>query len=778
MSAVKNKKFGRPSCGVAVYYKNKLEQVFERIMVTFQFGVIFKLPGSLFGKLNTVILIALYLPPETSPRYDGDEKGMELLEDLLLKVRSKYCDCSILILGDLNARTGILQDYIVDDDVEHMNDIDQWYISSSFNAPRKSKDKTVNKFGLALIELCCEFDVHMLNGRHTHDVDGNFTYISTSGCSVIDYIILSSDMMNVVRKFSIEDYDISHHMPLMLTLEIIRNEESIDEEPQLYNYEIYKWNENLRENYIMKLEDEQVLAMVDLFNYTVDENLDEAIIVLRNIVDTAANNMKRKATGYKSSEKPKQPNWWNIECEKAKREKFTCLNKFRRSNDTGDFRCYVAMRNKFKELCKRSVDEHRERMNKELMDVRNSPNLFWRKLKNNIAKSKMNSNMSPKTFVLHFSELYNVAHITNDEFKLFIQKSIDTHDISCKCCRDTDRMDTDDLLFLNSAISEKEIYDAIMSMSNNKSPGLDGIVIELIKAATSFYIPMLEKLFNKILDSGIYPEDWCKAILCPIHKKGSVTDPKNYRGISLLPVVGKVFTKILNQRLNEWADHTNMRQEEQAGFRKGYSTADQIFNLQCIVQKYIAREKGRCHILFVDFATAFDQIPHSHLFFKLIKAGVHGKTLTILRSMYEKLKTCIRTTDGLTEFFTCLLGTRQGCMLSPFLFALYIEELLQMLKSAGCKGIYIDEIADNVMALLFADDVAMCSETVGRLREMIRVLEDFSKKWQLKINLEKTKIMVFRRGGKIKNNEVFYYEDKRIEIVNSYKYLGIFSHPV
>ena len=104
-------------------------------------------------------------------------------------------------------------------------------------------------------------------------------------------------------------------------------------------------------------------------------------------------------------------------------------------------------------------------------------------------------------------------------------------------------------------------------MSNDKSPGLDGIVIELIKAATSFYIPMLYKLFNKILDSGIYPEDWCKAILCPIHKKGCVTDPKNYRGISLLPVVSKVFTKILSHRLNEWADHINMRQEERLSER-------------------------------------------------------------------------------------------------------------------------------------------------------------------------------------------------------------------
>ena len=116
-------------------------------------------------------------------------------------------------------------------------------------------------------------------------------------------------------------------------------------------------------------------------------------------------------------------------------------------------------------------------------------------------------------------------------------------------------------------------------------------------------------------------------------------------------------------------------------------------------------------------------------------------------------------------------------MLSPYLFTLNIEELIKMLKSSGCRGIYIDEFAENVMALSFADDVAICLETVGRLREMIKVLENFSNKWGLKVNLDKTKIMVFRRDGKIKADEVFYFENNKIEIVNRYKYLGMFFTP-
>ena len=100
-----------------------------------------------------------------------------------------------------------------------------------------------------------------------------------------------------------------------------------------------------------------------------------------------------------------------------------------------------------------------------------------------------------------------------------------------------------------------------------------------------------------------------------------------------------------------------------------------------------------------------------------------------------------------------------------------------MLDLADCKGVFVDEIAPNIMALLFADDVALCSDSIGRMRDMINVLEQFCDRWKMKINLEKTKIMVFRRSGKIRKDEAFYIGEKLIEIVNCYKYLGIFFTP-
>ena len=120
-------------------------------------------------------------------------------------------------------------------------------------------------------------------------------------------------------------------------------------------------------------------------------------------------------------------------------------------------------------------------------------------------------------------------------------------------------------------------------------------------------------------------------------KKGPKNDPGNYRGISLLSVIGKVFTKILNARLSEWANIQNMLYEEQA---------DQIFVLQSLVQKYLSRSKGRFYCLFIDFSKAFDSIPHNFLWFKLINDGIHGKILHVIKSMYQQLSSSILCAEG------------------------------------------------------------------------------------------------------------------------------------
>ena len=100
------------------------------------------------------------------------------------------------------------------------------------------------------------------------------------------------------------------------------------------------------------------------------------------------------------------------------------------------------------------------------------------------------------------------------------------------------------------------------------------------------------KLFNVVFDSGIIPVTWTEGIICPIYKnKGDAGNPDNYRGITILSCFGKLFTAALNHRLNYYLENMNLLCEEQAGFRKGYSTIDHIFNLKCLVDLYLHRKK-------------------------------------------------------------------------------------------------------------------------------------------------------------------------------------------
>ena len=113
-------------------------------------------------------------------------------------------------------------------------------------------------------------------------------------------------------------------------------------------------------------------------------------------------------------------------------------------------------------------------------------------------------------------------------------------------------------------------------------------------------------------------------------------------------------------------------------------------------------------------------------------------------------------------------------MLSPFLFTLYIGELVDQLKSTGCQGVYLNEDFPNVFMLLYADDIDACADTKVRLQKMIDEVVQDCKCWGLKVNMLKTKILVFRRGGIINRHENWTFDGMLIEIVNCYKYLGIF----
>ena len=331
---------------------------------------------------------------------------------------------------------------------------------------------------------------------------------------------------------------------------------------------------------------------------------------------------------------------------------------------------------------------------------------------------------------------------------------------------------------LNSPISENEINAAIKLLKLNKSSGIDEILNEYIITTKNIFMPTYKILFNIILDNGIVPSDWTKGNIIPIYKnKGSKNDPANYRPITLLSCIGKVFTSILNSRLTKFLEVNEILNETQSGFRKDYSTTDNIMALYSLIE-YFKSKKQKLFCCFVDFTKAFDNVWRVGLWKKVLKHGIEGKILNVIKNMYSEIKSCI-TINGISSvYFTCDKGVRQGENLSPLLFAIYLNDLENFMNISGCRGIETDVQDEEFMifliffVILYADDTIILSDDPKEFQDILTAFHEFCKLWKLDINTNKTKITIF--GDYSRNQRLsFKINGKEIEIVKEFKYLGV-----
>lgn len=330
---------------------------------------------------------------------------------------------------------------------------------------------------------------------------------------------------------------------------------------------------------------------------------------------------------------------------------------------------------------------------------------------------------------------------------------------------------------LSSEISRDEILTAIKNLKNAKAPGLDQIINEHIKASKNAFLPIYYKLFNIILDSGVFPEQWSVGCIKPVYKnKGDSLDPRNYRPITVLSCLGKLFTSILNDRLNRYLELNEILTECQAGFRKSYSTIDHIFSLYAL-NELMKSQKKKLFCCFVDFSSAFDNVWRAGLWSKLLQSNVNGKIIAVIKNMYNDIKSCVSLMGENSSFFASLAGVRQGENLSPVLFSLYLNDLSEYLLSNHQSGITVANTYDNlvfyfrIIVLLYADDTVIVGSNDKDLQNALDDFNHYCHEWKLKVNLTKTKVVIF--GARNTNQFHFVLDDKHLEITDRYKYLGV-----
>lgn len=335
--------------------------------------------------------------------------------------------------------------------------------------------------------------------------------------------------------------------------------------------------------------------------------------------------------------------------------------------------------------------------------------------------------------------------------------------------------------FLNQPFTQHEIDKCIRKLKNSKSPGLDCNLNEYIKLTKNEMLPVYEALFNIILETGIIPEEWTIGKIKPIYKnKGDTTDPNNYRPITLLSCLGKLFTFLLSERLSAFVEENQILQENQAGFRHGYSTSDHIFALHALVE-LMRYEKKKLFCSFIDFSKAFDSVWRVGLWRKLLNNDINGNFFQIIHNMYQNIKSCVADKGEYSAFFMSNCGVRQGDNLSPILFSMILNDLEDHLINDRSDGIEIECYNDQmyvfmeVFILLYADDTVILADNAQSFQNCLDSFHRYCKTWKLTINTDKSKVIIF--GSRKTKAFNFKLGNTKLEIVNSYKYLGTFFAP-
>ena len=453
--------------------------------------------------------------------------------------------------------------------------------------------------------------------------------------------------------------------------------------------------------------------------------------------------------------------WFDSDCKEAKCKYVESLQLFNSCKNDVNRLHFCECKGAYKKMVRRKKAIFKRKKFKEIEKLRHSrPKDFWRYFKKDGRKKKVENDISLEQFFDYFSNLEdNILRCNHEEAENFCEN----HDFNnIDFCED-----------LDFSISYDEIVNAAKKLKPNKAYGNDCLLNEYFIECIDILAPYLCDIFNAILDSGYFPDQWRDGIIIPLHKKGDKQDVQNYRGITLLSCLSNLFTGILNNRMTTFCNKYSSISDAQFGFKKGHSTVDAIFCLNTIIQHYLNTNQ-RLYVAFIDLKKCFDSIYRNALCFKLFKVGIQGKVLRIIKNMYDKVRSCVKHCNSFSEFFRSFfeysVGLRQGEVISPILVSLFLEDLELYLQQDPDSGLHLNDIV--LILTLFADDMTLLGNSLQDLQNSLNLLYTYCCDWGLEVNCEKTNVVVFRKRGKLLPDEHWTYNGIEIDVVDSFNYLG------
>ena len=317
-------------------------------------------------------------------------------------------------------------------------------------------------------------------------------------------------------------------------------------------------------------------------------------------------------------------------------------------------------------------------------------------------------------------------------------------------------------IFVNP-VTECEMTDVIKGLRNNSSPGWDGIKTDVIKEVCDIIVKPLTHIINMSLNQGVVPDAIKVARVVPIYKAGDHKQIVNYRPVSVLTCLSKVFERLVYNRLIGFIDRYSIFNEGQFGFRKRHSTEQAV----CMLIDKICKsmDKGNNFVgVFLDLSKAFDTVDHVILLSKLEHYGIRGNLLVWITSYLQNRKQFVQYNGHRSNKKDIVCGVPQGSILGPLLFLLYINDLS-----------YISNVLSSIM---FADDANMFHQhsDLNVLEESVN--EELKKvvKWlqanKLTLNVKKTHVMLFTKKH-VKHDLKIYIGEELLNVVCKSTFLGV-----
>ena len=368
------------------------------------------------------------------------------------------------------------------------------------------------------------------------------------------------------------------------------------------------------------------------------------------------------------------------------------------------------------------------------------------------------------------------VHIRKSHFPQYVTAVVNDPQFPTKFFKNQPNTD------LNRPFTPHELNQAINQTPNKKSTGPLGIPYELLKLIHKTDSSFLLNLYNKAWENERIPDDWGHGTLVLLYKGKNTPRDKltNYRPITLLTTLWKTYMKLINNRLMQYLRENKLISPFQAGFQKRKGCLQHVAAITeiCRRRKYY---KKKTILTFFDISKAYDSVPQNELWYKMGKIGVGGKMLNVIREMYSHQHSSVKTPLGISDPYQMSLGVRQGCVLSPTLFNIYINDIFEhthwnpVMCNPPKRKPKRNAWTNPVHMFLYADDIVTLCDNIQDHKNMLLALENWANKWGLKFKPAKCATLIIdtnKQPKQYKNYKPTIHNEP-IPIKHKQRYLGI-----